>query len=260
MTASAPQHRAVIADQFTRQAQLFAEAPVLHDAQALAALVQAARAQANDTSLDVACGPGTVVAAFAETVGHATGLDATEAMLGQARKLAAARSLSNVSWQQGCVYALPFADGAFDIVTCRFAVHHFEAPDRAFAEMVRVCRPGGRIVLCDAVASDERVKAAAFNAMERRRDPSTIEFRTLAFLQDLFRAAGLPAPAASFYNVTVELEAVLKASFPSGDDRDGLRALLADAIDGDTMGINTRRLGQKIWFDYAAAILAAAKP
>ena len=51
-----------------------------------------------------------------------------------------------------------------------------EAPEAAFAEMVRVCRPGGRIVLYDAVPSDDPAKAAAFNRMERHRDPSTVEF------------------------------------------------------------------------------------
>lgn len=253
-------HQALIEDQFTQQAELFANAPALHDAAALGALVQAASPHRNDTSLDVACGPGTVVAAFAKYVRHAIGLDATDAMLDQARKLASGRALTNVSWQQGDVRALPFANAAFDIVSSRFAFHHFEEPEKAFAEMVRVCRPGGRIVLCDAVASDDSEKAAAFNAMERFRDPSTVEFRTLAFLVDLFRDIGLPAPTQTFYQVPVELEALLKASFPVGDDRDGVRAIIRDAIDGDKMGVNARKHGEKIRFDYASVILAASKP
>src|SRR4029450_12875420 len=109
---------------------------------------------------DVACGPGSVVAAFAGHVRRAVGLDATEAMLGEARKLAAAARVKNVDWHRGDVYALPFAAATFAIVTCRFAFHHLQAPARAFAEMVRVCRPGGRIVLADAVASDDPAKAA----------------------------------------------------------------------------------------------------
>jgi ubiquinone/menaquinone biosynthesis C-methylase UbiE len=61
-------------------------------------------------------------------------------MLDQARALAAERNLVNVEWQLGDVYRLPFADGSFDIVSCRFAFHHLEEPAKAFAEMVRVCR------------------------------------------------------------------------------------------------------------------------
>jgi ubiquinone/menaquinone biosynthesis C-methylase UbiE len=253
-------HQALVQDQFTQQAELFANAPSLHDAAALDALVQAAAPRRDDTSLDVACGPGTVVAAFASHLRHATGLDATDAMLEQARKLAAGRGLANVSWQSGDVYALPFGAGAFDIVSCRFAFHHFEDPKRAFAEMVRVCRPGGRIVLCDAVVSDDRTKASAFNAMECLRDPSTVEFRTLAFLTDLFGEASLPMPEQTFYQVPVELESLLKVSFPAGDDREAVRALIRDSIDGDKMGVNARREGDKIRFEYAAAILVATRP
>ena len=255
-----PSHRSLIRDQFTRQAELFARAPALHDKGALDALVQAARPTPGDASLDVACGPGTVVAAFAGEVRHATGLDATEAMLDQARELAASRGLANVDWRQGDVYALPFDDGGFDIVSCRFAFHHFETPERAFAEMARVCKSGGRLVLCDAVASDDPEKAAAFNAMERYRDPSTAAFRDLAYLARLFAAASLPEPAMSFYQVPVELNALLKLSFPVAEDHDGLRAMIVDAIDGDKMGVNARRDGGRVRFEYAAAILAAVKP
>ena len=253
-------HQAMVTDQFTRQAALFAEAPALHDAASLAMLVDAARPQATDTSLDVACGPGTVVAAFARHVRHATGLDATDAMLDQARKFAAARDLGNVAWRRGDVRALPCEDRAFDVVSCRFAFHHFEQPAAAFAEMARVCRPGGRIVLCDAVVSDDPRKAAAFNDMERYRDPSTVEFRTVSYLAALFGAAGLPQPAATFYRLPVEMESVLKTSFPAGGDHDGVRAMLREAVDGDRMGIGARRHGDTIRFAYSVVILVATKP
>jgi SAM-dependent methyltransferase len=166
--------------------------------------VEAARPLATDVSLDVACGPGSVVVAFARRVRQAVGLDATEAMLEEARRLAARSSVGNVAWHRGDVYALPFAGGTFDIVSCRFAFHHLQEPARAFAEMVRVARPSGRIVLCDAFASDDPAKAAAFNAMERHRDPSTVEFRPLAFLVGLFAVVGLPEPEVRFYQVQAE--------------------------------------------------------
>jgi ubiquinone/menaquinone biosynthesis C-methylase UbiE len=252
-------HRAVIDDQFTRQADLFANAAALHNAAALDSLVRAASPKMTETSLDVACGPGTVVAAFAGHVGRAAGLDTTAAMLDQARRLGARLGLPNVAWYQGDVGALPFADGAFDIVSCRFAFHHFEQPERAFAEMLRVCRSGGRIVVCDAVASDDPARAEAFNAMERLRDPSTVAFRTLAYFFELFRKFGMPMPASSFYKVPVEMEALLKTSFPANDDRDGVRQLLRDAVEGDRMGLNLRAHGDSVRFDYPAAILVSTK-
>src|SRR5262245_31258597 len=81
-------HRAAIDDQFTRQAALFANAPALHDKAALDLLVEAADAGPDHISLDVACGPGSVVLAFARRVRRAAGLDATAAMLEQGRAAA----------------------------------------------------------------------------------------------------------------------------------------------------------------------------
>jgi SAM-dependent methyltransferase len=254
-----PTHAAAIADQFTRQAALFATAPALHDKAALDLLVDAARPLATDVALDVACGPGSVVLAFAGRVRRAVGLDATAAMLDEARRAAAKSGAANVEWHPGDVYALPFADGTFDIVSCRFAFHHLEQPARAFAEMVRVARPGGRIVLCDAVASDDPAKAAAFNRMERFRDPSTVEFRPLAYLVGLFAAAGVPAPEARFYQLPVERDRLIARSFPLGDDRAALRAMLDAAVDGDPMGARARRDGATMWFEYSAAVLVAVR-
>src|SRR5262245_64685702 len=147
-------HDAAVADQFTRQAAQFAASAVHHNRATLDLLVDAARPRPEDVSLDVACGPGSVVAAFARRVRTAEGLDATEAMLDEARKLSSREGLRNVTWHHGDLYALPFAAEAFDIVSCRYAFHHLLEPARALAEMVRVCRQGGRVVLCDAFAAD----------------------------------------------------------------------------------------------------------
>jgi SAM-dependent methyltransferase len=252
-------HAAAIADQFTRQAPGFAAAPALHNQAALDLLVDAARPLATDVSLDVACGPGSVVVALAGHVREAAGLDATEAMLGEARSLAARTGARNVAWHRGDAYALPFPDAAFDIVTSRFAFHHLEEPARAFAEMVRVARPGARLVLCDACASDDESKAAAFNAMERFRDPSTVAFRPLTFLRGLYAVVGLPEPEVRFYRVPAERDRVVALSFPEGGDRAGLRAMLDASVEGDPMGVGARRDGATMRFAYPAAVLVAVK-
>ena len=253
-------HDAEIDDQFTRQAELFAKSPALHNEAALALMVDAGEPEPGDTSLDVACGPGSVVAAFARRVHRAVGLDATEKMLDEARKLAAKMTLKNTAFHRGDVYRLPFADASFDIVSCRFAVHHFEDPPRAVAEMRRVCRPGGRIVVCDGLASDDPEKALALNRMELLRDPSTVEFRTLAYLKHLFADANLPAPTARFYQVVADMEALIASSFPANDDREGLRHLIEASVDGDKLGMGATREGGKVRLAYRSAILSARKP
>src|SRR5712672_3583159 len=91
-------HQNLIVNQFSRQAEQFAQSPALHNEAALSFLVEAARPRPSDLTLDVACGPGSVVAAFARVTKKSAGLDATPAMLREAEKLAAANDIVNVEW------------------------------------------------------------------------------------------------------------------------------------------------------------------
>jgi ubiquinone/menaquinone biosynthesis C-methylase UbiE len=251
-------HEARIHDQFGRQAERFARSSELHGNAQIMVLVDAAEPRSDDESLDVACGPGTVVAAFATRVRRAVGLDTTDAMLDQARALAAQRKLHNVEWQSGDVYRLPFADRSFDIVSCRFAFHHFQEPAKAFSEMTRVCRSGGRVVLCDAVASGDPTKAAAFNKMERHRDPSTVAFRSLPFLIDLFTKAGFPPPALARFQVAYQRDVLIAKSFPANDERGALRQMIDDLIAKDALETGTVPGGAA--FIYPTVVLTAARP
>src|SRR5713226_1511519 len=131
-------HNSRILDQFTRQAVPFPSAPAIRNQGALHRIVEMAKAGPDDTVLDVACGPGLLVCAFARVVQHATGIDITPAMLDRARTLQQERGLTNVTWRQGNVLPLPWPDGAFTIVSARFAFHHFLDPRAVLAEMRRV--------------------------------------------------------------------------------------------------------------------------
>src|SRR6202046_4552314 len=177
-------HREEIVDQFTRQAAQFAVSPTARSEDILERMVRLARPAASDAARDVACGPGQLVCGMARHVGHATGIDLTPAMLEQARRTQKEQGTGNVSWDQGDVSAMPYADGTFDIVTCRFAFHHFPDPLPVLREMRRVCRAGGRIVGGDGARGGER--SAAFNAMEKMRDPSHTRALAVEGLTALF--------------------------------------------------------------------------
>jgi SAM-dependent methyltransferase len=231
----------------------------MKDEKALRLLVEFSGASSRDTVLDVACGPGIVVCAFAAVVSHATGIDLTPAMIERARILQAEKGLANVTWQIGDIAPLPYADGSFSIVTSRYAFHHLPDPKGALTEMKRVCRGGGKVVLADGVTSDVPDKAEAFNRMERLRDPSHVRSLTLAEMQSIFGEVGLPEPRMSFYKVEAELEKLLQLSFPRQGDAEAVRRMVLDSLDDDGMGMNTRRKNEKIIFSYPIAILVAEK-
>jgi SAM-dependent methyltransferase len=249
------EHDDVIVDQFTKTAEAFAAAGPVHDAGALAILVGEARPQPADAMLDVACGPGFVVGAFAPLVAHATGIDVTPAMIEIARRVDA----PNADFRVGDVRTMPFADASFDIVTCRYAFHHLESPFAVMREMARVCRPGGRVLVADVVVADDAAVAAAFNAMEKARDPSHVRALAERELYDLFTRAGLPEPQAARYLFPANVDAALAASAPDGGAAE-VRRLFDEAIaSGHGLGTNARHDGTTIRFDYPILVLTATK-
>jgi ubiquinone/menaquinone biosynthesis C-methylase UbiE len=253
-------HTELIRDQFTRQATPFSTAAPIADAGALQMILDAACAGPEDEALDVACGGGIVVCGFAPHVRHATGIDMTPAMLERARALAAEKGMANVSWREGDVEHLPYPVASFSIVVTRFAVHHFLRPETVFGEMVRVCRPGGRVVVVDTCASPDPAKAAEFNRLEKLRDPSHARCLSLDELKGLYCAAGLGEPRASFYELRDEVKNLLARSFPNQGDERKIVDLFAASIEDDRLGIPVRRDGDRLEYAYPVAILAAEKP
>jgi len=120
-------------------AWMLEELPVLPDAEAL----------------DIATGTGEFARALSPMVGAVVGLDATDAMLEQGKKFVEKAGIKNISFKQGIVQDMPFGDASFDIVSCRYAFHHFADPKSVISEMVRVCKPGGHIIIVDIIIPDE---------------------------------------------------------------------------------------------------------
>jgi ubiquinone/menaquinone biosynthesis C-methylase UbiE len=260
MTTTSPAHAARIRQQFDLQAVPYSQARMAHETLALALLLEAAQARPGLRSLDVACGPGRVALAFADVVADTTGLDMAPRMLDRARELAAEKGRSNIAWDIGDALALPYADATFDVVTTRLSWHHLEVPERALDEMVRVCKPGGRIVVCDAVAPADAGRAVAFLAMERLRDPSTTRFLTQAEMMSLLRGAGLEPDFVRSYSFVVALEPLLRASFPDPGGAERIRRLVHASLDDDALGMAAKAVGGDVQLQYSAVVFGMTRP
>ena len=251
-------HGSRIIDQFTRQAVPFSQSPSVSNQKALELIVRSAEAGPVDTVLDVGCGPGLLACAFARVVRNATGIDLTPAMLHQARKAAQEQQLTNVSWQQGDVTQLPYPSAHFSIVSSRFVFHHLEQPLVVLKEMVRACKPAGRVVVADMAPVPE--KAAALDAEERLRDPSHVRALPEQELRELFSNAGLPQPTVSHYRVECDLDDLLSRSFPNPGDEPKIRKMFAASIPEDALDLKTRMHDGKIYYGFPVAVLVARKP
>jgi ubiquinone/menaquinone biosynthesis C-methylase UbiE len=250
-----PSHSDRILDQFSTSAELFATATALTNQATLELLIHAVRASAEDTVLDVACGPGVLVCAFAKVVRHATGIDIVPAMIDRARALAAERQITNVSWQLDDVNRLPYPADTFSIVTSRYAFHHLERPDSVLAEMARVCVPGGRILVADMAAPADPAKAAALNRMEKLRDPSHLRSMPVAELERLFSGAGLIPEKPHAYRLGMDLEALLTGSRPLPGDE----AIVRELFERDLVGLHVARTPEGIQLSYDIVVLVARK-
>ena len=170
--SNATAHELRIQEQFTRQADTFANVPSHSAESSLTVLLALAQPKKTDAALDVACGPGIVTTAFAPHVGSIRGQDVVPAMAERARARAAEQSLTNVSFDVGDSNALPYADGSFDLVVTRFSFHHFHDPLRALQELRRVCKPGARTTtsaLRGAVRDDARTRSEFLTLTTRTR-------------------------------------------------------------------------------------------
>ncbi len=168
--------------------------------------------------LDVACGPGTFTLPLSARVRQALGLDFTSAMLARAQAGAERSGRSNAHFLRGNVYALPFLSGALDAVVCGFCFHHFQEPDRALAEMMRVTSPGGRVGLVDVIVP-RGGSADRANAIERLRDPSHTSTLNAIQLRTMFAAAGLRVVAEEDCENTRSFEEWMRvAGFAEGSD------------------------------------------
>lgn len=123
--------------------------------------------------LDVACGAGHAAEPVAPHVRQVVGIDLTPALLRIGAERLHANGIANVLLQEGSAESLPFTDASFDIVFCRSSLHHFADLSRAVAEMFRVCRVGGRVVLVDLVAPDPAARDR-FDHVHRLIDPSHV--------------------------------------------------------------------------------------
>jgi len=244
-----------IRDQFTRQAQAYADTAQAKDDAAHARLAALVGPKATDRVLDVACGPGFLTLAFAAQCAEAVGVDATEALLDIARGNARARGVANVRFESGDATELPYADEAFDIVVCRAAFHHFPNPSRVLGEMRRVVRTGGAVMVADFATSPDKAKARAHNAIERLCDPTHVralpadELRALFIEHDLDIVAD--RPGRMHYGVTDWITHGGPAAAVVAE----IRRRFDAALERDDTGLDVRRDGAEILFTHQTLVL-----
>jgi SAM-dependent methyltransferase len=222
-------HRDVTRREFARQAGEFERPDSFFGERATLEWIAAhLPVSPGDLILDVAGGAGHVGRHLAQRGATAVVVDLTRPLLEAGAAAIRASGRRDVVFVEGDATALPFSDGQFDVVVCRFAFHHMEDPARAAAEMARVARPGGTVAVIDMVDGGAR-----HNELERLRDPS----HTRALTED-----ELPGEIVAERTQRIPARPWLeRAASPDAPRDQVLEILEAEADGGPATGMEARR-------------------
>lgn len=235
-------------------------------------VADAARIQAGDRVLDVACGTGVLGRELVARVpsGSVAGIDPNPGMVAVARRLAPA-----VDWREAAAESLPYADGAFDAVVSQFGLMFFTDRRQALREMTRVLAAEGRLALAVWDALDNIPAYASLVALlERAAGPAAADALRAPFvlgdraeLIALFRQAGVARAeitthqgTARFPSIRTMVEADLRGWLPVVGvmlDEAQICRILQEA---EAVLASFKTSGGNVSFPLSAHLVAAKKP
>jgi ubiquinone/menaquinone biosynthesis C-methylase UbiE len=250
-------HKNLILEQFTKQAIPFSNIPGHSDEKVAEIMINFSGVTAEDTVLDVACGPGLITFPFARIADKVTGMDITPKMLERAKELQIEKGIKNITWDIGDIYSLPYDDNSFSMVITRYSFHHLLNPQNALKEIKRVCKINGKIVVIDVCAPSE--KQESYNHFETLRDPSHTKALNIDEFIKLFETAGIANIKTKSYLLEIELENQIKSSFPNKGDDEKMREIIKKDLGINKTGFNPVKRDNKYYLYYPNIICVGQK-
>jgi ubiquinone/menaquinone biosynthesis C-methylase UbiE len=202
-------------DRFARTAHRVAARQDARAARLAEAVRDFVQPRGDERALDVGTGAGALALALAPLVREVVGLDPVPELL----ELARARAQPNTEFVEGDGTALPFTDASFDLAGTHRTLHHVTRPDRVVAEMVRVTRRGGHVLVIDQLAPDDPAAAAVLHAFETGRDLSHTRLLADAELKELFATNALTLVRERHVEEQRDLAAYLDLAGCAGEPR-----------------------------------------
>jgi len=152
-------------------------------------VVELVEPRGDERALDAGAGTAPLAFALSPHVREVVALELVPELLEQARSLL--ERYPNVTLLEGDAAHMPFELGEFDLVCERALLHHVPRPELVIAELARVTRPGGRLLVIDQLAPFDTLAAIELDRFERARDPSHTRLLSDGDLRALFEANSL---------------------------------------------------------------------
>jgi ubiquinone/menaquinone biosynthesis C-methylase UbiE len=246
-------------DQFGKHSQSYAKSSALSNQENLGHIIELTAPSGNDRLLDVATGIGFLAIEFAKHVHEVVGIDFTDEMLAIAKQYRIDESVGNVTFETADVESLPFGGSSFDIVSCRFAFHHFLHPETAISEMARVLRPGGKIVISDISSPEDKAKSEYQNEMERIRDPSHVKHYPTSKILQMLEDHGFDILYAEDWPMDFGFDEWISMSEPDASSVKRVKEMMLSAMEHELTDLNVRLRDDHIRFTYNTKIIVGRK-
>ena len=176
-----------------------------------------------ERAIDVGTGTGALAFALAPWVAEVIAVDSSPELLEQARLRAA--DFPDVTFVEGDGTSLDVLPGTFDIAGCSRTLHHVRRPELFVAELSRVTRPSGSVLVIDQIAPGDPLVAVELDRFERARDPSHTRTLPDIDLRHLFEANGLVVERTRFRTERRELGSYLDLAGCHGEAAERARGL-----------------------------------
>ena len=218
-------HDAIVEDQFGPRAAAYVTSNVHAAGEDLDALEAVVRRERPARALDLGSGGGHVAYRLAPHAGAVTAADLSAEMLAAVAQTAAERGLANIDTRAAPAERLPFEDGAFDFLACRFSAHHWMGWEAGLREARRVLAPGRTAVFIDAVSPGPAVLDTHLQAVELLRDTSHVrDYAAGEWLTALARA-GFRPQATRTWRIRMDYPAWIARMRTPQVNQDAIRAL-----------------------------------
>jgi ubiquinone/menaquinone biosynthesis C-methylase UbiE len=241
--------------QFGKQADAYAKGNIFVDVVHLSEVVKRSEVKKDQRVLDIATGAGFLALEFAKKADTVIGCDLTRNMLLKACEKEKTLGLQNSGFLLSDVEALPFPDDSFDIVSCRFAFHHFPDPRKALLEMKRVCRD--TLVLVDGVSSEDMDKSIFHNSIEKMRDPSHVRIYALSDIEKMFNEAGADITDITHWEIPQDFEEWMKRAGTQEKQKKIIEQLMLQSLEDDRTELQVKLKDGRLSFTYDTVILIA---
>ncbi|MCY8237013.1 methyltransferase domain-containing protein [Bacillus inaquosorum] len=246
---------------FSINAEMYRDEKVFAEGEDLGLMIKTAECRAEQRMLDIGAGAGHTALAFSPYVQECIGIDATKEMVEVASSFAQEKGAGNVRFQQGMAESLPFPDDSFDIITCRYAAHHFSDVRKAVSEVARVLKKNGCFLLVDHYAPEDPVLDEFVNHLNQLRDPSHVREGSLSEWQSMFTANQLSYQDIQKWNLPIQYESWIKRGGTPADREKQINSHLHQASEEarDTFSIKLKQNGQPDSFSLKAILIQGVK-